>query len=349
MATERNELETLSREQLLERARRAGLPSSRIETLPRADLIDEIVFASISDTDQRRAARGFLGRARDLVSRVVSKGLNLPDAAQRIFPPSVFPAAKAPQPLPTVALAQVYARQGHLQQAVEVLDAVLAEDPHHGQAGELRRLWTQGHRVGASASTAKGVASPRGKATEVDTEGGGNSPAGRVPSHPADSQRPAFDVDRAVAAAKPARDSAQGASATSACDAAEKAVALEAVEAAAPAPPGEAPPVEDHLAVVPEATKLHITWSLRPLTFARVRRRGPSGHLSIRVVHYFASTAHGDRGLRCEVEDTPVAPLRGNVEAQRPSGSVDCAVACGWRVGVLFFPVITVPRDVFGR
>ena len=82
MNVDRNELEALDRESLVTRARNLGV--ERAEVLTRLEIIDEILSSSIPDEQERRVARGLLGRARDLVARVVEKGLNLPDAALRL-------------------------------------------------------------------------------------------------------------------------------------------------------------------------------------------------------------------------------------------------------------------------
>jgi hypothetical protein len=121
---------------LVQRAKALGVSAAGVLTRP--ELIDEILSAIVEDEQERSQARGFLGRARDLVARVVEKGLHLPDAAQRILsPPSVTP-AEAPKPLATVALASVYAKQGHRAQALCVLEDVLSTDPHNAAALSLR-------------------------------------------------------------------------------------------------------------------------------------------------------------------------------------------------------------------
>lgn len=91
MNVDRNELEALDRESLVTRARNLGV--ERAEVLTRLEIIDEILSSSIPDEQERRVARGLLGRARDLVARVVEKGLNLPDAALRLLVVSLVFAA----------------------------------------------------------------------------------------------------------------------------------------------------------------------------------------------------------------------------------------------------------------
>src|SRR3954449_61523 len=80
---DRGELEGLDRESLVIRAQAAGIRRARILTRP--ELIDELLrLDPETDEAQLRRSRGFFGRARDLVARVVERGLHLPDAAERI-------------------------------------------------------------------------------------------------------------------------------------------------------------------------------------------------------------------------------------------------------------------------
>jgi len=113
-----------------------GISAARV--LTRDELIDEIVSAVVVDEQERSVARGFLGRARDLITRVMEKGLHLPDAAQRILSPSPPRPEEAPKPIATVALAAVYAKQGHRSQALCILEEVLAADPDHAAARALQ-------------------------------------------------------------------------------------------------------------------------------------------------------------------------------------------------------------------
>jgi hypothetical protein len=136
----RAELETLDREDLIARAEAAGVARARILTRP--ELVDELLIRSAADQATKQRARGFFGLARDLLARVVERGLHLPDAADRIRTLGALPAAKrsAPAALPTVTLAEIYAAQGHRQRAIETLESVLAREPDHAAA---RALLTQ--------------------------------------------------------------------------------------------------------------------------------------------------------------------------------------------------------------
>lgn len=148
----RDELRRLTRDELLVRAEALGV--ARPAVLTQAELIDEILQRSGSRDD---GMRGWLGRARDLVSQVVSKGLHLPDAAKAFRSDAYEPLPVPPPPLPTVTLAEIYAAQGHVAKAIGVLDQVLEREPSHPLAPELRvallsRLRgepTTGRRLGA--------------------------------------------------------------------------------------------------------------------------------------------------------------------------------------------------------
>lgn len=139
MSVDRNQLEMLDRDALVQRARSFGV--KRAEVLTRPELVDEILSAVISDDQERRRARGLLGRARDLLARVIEKGLHLPDAAQRLrtLAPPLSAWRRGPPPLATLSLAEIYASQGHKFLALKVLDEVLAREPEHRFAQELRQ------------------------------------------------------------------------------------------------------------------------------------------------------------------------------------------------------------------
>lgn len=147
---DRGELEGLDRESLVVRAQAAGIRRARILTRP--ELIDELLrLDPDADDAQLRKSRGFFGRARDLVARVVERGLHLPDAADRIRtlalgtpPPAVV--RSEPQAMPTVTLAEIYAAQGHRQRAIETLRRVLEREPDHAAARTLlARLEDEGY------------------------------------------------------------------------------------------------------------------------------------------------------------------------------------------------------------
>jgi hypothetical protein len=150
---DRGELEGLDRESLVVRAQAAGIRRARILTRP--ELIDELLRTDPSaDESQLKKSRGFFGRARDLVARVVERGLHLPDAADRIRTLAgnknltlTVPRTE-PQAMPTVTLAEIYAAQGHSQRAIETLRRVLEREPEHAAARALLERLSDAAYVG---------------------------------------------------------------------------------------------------------------------------------------------------------------------------------------------------------
>jgi hypothetical protein len=139
MNTSRTELERLDRDTLIARAEQSGVVRARILTRP--ELIDEIIVraahAAAGRADEVARVRGFFGRARDLLSRVIERGLHLPDAAERILARTLPPPPREGAPLPTVTLAEIYAAQGHRERAVATLKNVLDREPEHETARRL--------------------------------------------------------------------------------------------------------------------------------------------------------------------------------------------------------------------
>lgn len=136
---DRGELEALDRESLVVKAQAAGIRRARILTRP--ELIDELLrLVPGVDEAELKKARGFFGKARDLVARVVERGLHLPDAADRIrsLGTPIVPAVRLEADvLPTVTLAEIYAAQGHPARAIETLKRVLEREPEHAAARAL--------------------------------------------------------------------------------------------------------------------------------------------------------------------------------------------------------------------
>jgi hypothetical protein len=132
----RAEFEALDRDALIARAEAAGVHRARILTRP--ELVDELLLCAATDQATKQRSRGLFGRARDLLARVVERGLHLPDAADRIRSLGIVPERPAaPAALPTVTLAEIYAAQGHRARAVETLEDVLSREPDHAAACAL--------------------------------------------------------------------------------------------------------------------------------------------------------------------------------------------------------------------
>ena len=131
----RSDLERLDRDTLISRAEASGVTRARILTRP--ELIDELLVKTSEPATDMARARGFFGRARDLLARVVERGLHLPDAAERLLARSLPPPPRQGAPLPTVTLAEIYAAQGHRERAVDTLKNVLDREPEHEAARKL--------------------------------------------------------------------------------------------------------------------------------------------------------------------------------------------------------------------
>ena len=137
----RAELDALDRDALIARAEKAGVSRARILTRP--ELVDELLVRSSAAGDKHVArARGFFGRARDLLARVIEQGLHLPDAAERVrtFATALpMPTRNTAAAVPTVTLAEIYAAQGHRLRALDTLRHVLEREPEHAAASSLLR------------------------------------------------------------------------------------------------------------------------------------------------------------------------------------------------------------------
>ncbi|MEO8876186.1 MAG: DUF4912 domain-containing protein [Polyangiaceae bacterium] len=135
----RAELEALDRDTLVSKAEAAGV--MRPAVLTRPELVDELLVRTAKDAKapEVRRARGFFGIARDLLARVIERGLNLPDAAELVRAEPVPPRSqRSPSNvIPTVTLAEIYATQGHKARAEETLQRVLDAEPDHAAARVL--------------------------------------------------------------------------------------------------------------------------------------------------------------------------------------------------------------------
>jgi hypothetical protein len=165
---QRQDLQKLSREELIREAERAGVARPRV--LTHAELIDEILKRTAASDKDRSRSRGWLGRARDLLATVIEKGLHLPDAAAAIRGGSREWPPAPPAPLPTVTLAEIYAAQGHLERAVAVLDEVLEREPEHQEARELRERFLAQLGRGAAAEAPKAAKDASKEAEEAPKE-----------------------------------------------------------------------------------------------------------------------------------------------------------------------------------
>ncbi len=176
-----HDLDGLSRSDLIERAESLGVEKAGLFT--RAELLDEIVRRMVSDPVERRVARGLLGVARDLVARVVERGLHLPDAAARIRGTSQRPTSPPGKPpIATVTLAEIYATQGHRSRALAVLDEVLAEEEDHAAARELREKIADANDEPVLPPEPDEPAEPAGEAPQPSASSSSSSDVASSPS-----------------------------------------------------------------------------------------------------------------------------------------------------------------------
>jgi len=198
----RAELERLDRDTLIARAEDAGVTRARILTRP--ELVDELLLRTTVDPVAKQKARGFFGVARDLLARVVERGLNLPDAAERIRTlGGPLPSRRsAPAALPTVTLAEIYATQGHRDRAIETLEGVLAREADHAAARTLlAQLRDDRYPVPAPRLPPEDDEPPPVDPRDVDDEPPVSDTLPPEPMHMLDDAPlpPHYDVDECVA------------------------------------------------------------------------------------------------------------------------------------------------------
>ncbi|WP_433929205.1 DUF4912 domain-containing protein [Sorangium cellulosum] len=290
---ERRELDGLTREELIARAEGLGVPRPRV--LTKAELVDEILARAAQSEPERARVRGFLGRARDLLSRVVERGLHMPETARALRgepPPEQWP-PPPPPPLPTTTLAEIYAAQGHTARAIAVLDEILARAPQHEAARQLRaRLiekaqHEQEEGTGAAATKDEEEADEEEAAEEeaAEEEADEEEAAEEEAAHAEDAgAEDAGVADEAVAAPEPPGVAGAAAEDAEAAEAeATKGAAPEAAGAAGAEAPGsvaliEAPAADDQAGqpeAVSEAPAVAQVPSPRDLPPAEVPAQAP--------------------------------------------------------------------------
>ena len=369
----------MTREQLIAQAEQAGIPRPRVLTQP--ELIDELIGRSTKGERERAKARGWLGRARDLLANVVEKGLHLPEAARVLRQEDkTWPAP--PPPLPTVTLAEIYAAQGHPERALAVLDEVLAREPSHREARTLReRFVEQANRTRSRAGreretppVAKESAPPVTKESAAAREPTRNKPAVTAPVKaepavqppPAEAAKPeakrvAVDAERVTVEARPASPVAPPPALAVAPPAAaepqpqgptpvtaESELAAASTERAPALTPAlEEPPlpqryeVDEVVAIAVDPRTIYLYWEVRPTTLSQTRARRPDGALCVRLASVTASW----EGPVVHTRDLHVDALYGDrfVRDVQPGSNV--RVSVGWKSADGFEP-FAVGADV---
>ncbi|MFO0616746.1 MAG: DUF4912 domain-containing protein [Polyangiaceae bacterium] len=325
---DRKELEKLSRAELVEKAEAAGVTRPRTLTIP--ELIDEILLAAERSTGQKKP-RGWFGRARDLLTSVVDRGLS---TDPRKAPSRSMPAA--PPPLPTVTLAEIYAAQGHLERAIATLDEVIARDAAHDEARRLRERFAEQLRrqrpsrpPAASGVTAAALTPELAKPKEKEE---------RAEERPA---APALTPAALTPEIQPQ-------------------VASSSAEAPAPSPaeeePALAPPepiaelsdrydVDEVVAIAVDPHTVYVYWEVRAATLAPLRNDQPDGALSLRVL-----TVPAAGGASSDARDVRVDAAIGELFVRDLPANAEIRVAIGWLAGGAFHPVavgleLATPRE----
>jgi hypothetical protein len=340
----RDELRRLTRDELLARAEALGV--GRPAVLTQAELIDEIVKRTGAGTS---GMRGWLGRARDLVAQVVSKGLHLPDAAKlfRGEPPEPLPAP--PPPLPTVTLAEIYAAQGHVAKAVSVLEQVLEREPTHELAKELRgafeaRVRGAKPQAAASADPGHGPLTPTEEPLDqtVENDSCDETPLAALTLEPTVapmSQTVGGDSLESFDEMAPLPVEREPLLASMPQELSPASVDPTTLRATPRAPHSEPPALrfEDTLLLEVNAShRTRIAWSLRPVRLARLQATRPEGALVVRLFSV-APTATGLSEASCDIA---VQGVDGEIFASEfASGSqVRCCLA--WKDADAFVPLV---------
>ncbi|MEP7125756.1 MAG: DUF4912 domain-containing protein [Byssovorax sp.] len=360
---QRIELEKLSREELITHATHLGVPRPRVLTQP--ELMDEIITRTAKTEREKTKARGWLGRARDVLAQVVEKGLHLPEAARvlrsgaddRSWP-------TPPPPLPTVTLAEIYAAQGHLERAIAVLDEVLTREPEHAEAHGLRSRFVEQSRARSRRgpdvkieSTPPVIFAVSTPAPAKPEEPKPPAPAPELPpqqpaqpeihypvvekpeppkpeiSPPSPSPQPEIHTPTTSRSAEVA-PAATGVIAAMAVVEDEPALATnldaDLEEAALP----ERYDVDEIVALAVDPFTLYFYWEVRATSLARAQARRPGGWLAVRIAGVTASWS----GPVTRVRDLRVDSLHGDRFLRDIDPGSNIRVSVGWQSGEEFEP-----------
>ncbi len=313
---DRKALESLNRDELIERAESLKVKRARI--LTRAELVDEILMAVHTRDDAAlRRSRGLFGRARDLLARVVERGLHLPDTAERIRNAPPLPDPKRPphKVVPTVTLAEIYVAQGHKERAIETLEKVLEGEPDHPAATELlERL----------RSAKAEVPPPRDLGPEDEDLRAPESEEAPPPAATAPVAPPEFTPSPPTVALETKADPSDGS----------------VEEEPAASEPEPATLIKPHVDEVRDPVKsdacvaiaridgtTFVMYQVREATLEHHKKRAGGGFLSLRVVTVRAF----EEGPRSEVQDSAIAHRIGErVLPPAPPPRAVRRVAVGW-------------------
>jgi hypothetical protein len=337
---DRESLNLMTRDELIAYARRTGM--DRPEGMTRAELQDEIVRRTEFDAERRRLARGWFGVARDLVASLIEQGLHLPDAAKLIRGDTTF-RTRVQAPIATVALAEIYAAQGHAERALRLLEQVLAKEPDHPAARRLHARLSQP------------VAPPPPSAADPEAADGAATVLAETTPPPSPAEAEDAELAQAVVAdtvPPPATGEVEGAeSAVAPPPAADVAGAEAAVAVVAdttpPPAPGEGPAEEAPdaagepacdaaLSVAGRERSHYVYWELTRATSERARRLSPVGHPALKIVFFTPSRDGAHRSERV----VSVRSSAGSITLESPTPNAVACAALGWQSPGEFLPLV---------
>ncbi len=302
------DLRSLTHDELVARANRLHVTNASDRT--RDDLL------ALLESHRPRRGGGWLGRARDLVARVVEQGLHMPDAANLLRGSTTPPLA--PPPLPTVTLAEIYAAQGHHKKALGVLEEVLEREPDHAEARALH----------ASYADQGGFVAPSSNADTVEATAAAepkNAPPAKTPTAVVTSSGAApAPMKVALASAEPSDAKLdRGASNRSAGRMTKN----------------------DVVGLATDPTSIFVYWEIRPITFARARWRDPRGQLILRIVSVSADLDAETSALRGNERDINIDGLSGENFIRALTADAEVRLCVGW-VGPRGFVPLAVATDI---
>ncbi len=309
---DRKDLEGQSREDLIRAAEARGIARARSLTIP--ELVDAILAADAAPARQK----GWLGRARDLLTSVIDRGMvggPEPRIGRR--------ASSAPPPLPTVTLAEIYAAQGHLERALTTLEEVIAREPEHPEAARLHaRFSEQLLRVKPS------VPPP---AIEIRPEPIAPPLAPLPAIEDASTSETDADALEAEGAAAEEDEPAEQALTAAEAASADAVAADEPVVDLAFEPPVE---VDEIVGLAVDPTTVYLYWEVRPQTLAEARARAADGAVTVRVLG--VTPAPG--GPAIDSRDIRVDALSGELFVKGLPPATEVRVSVGYKSGDRFEP-----------
>lgn len=192
------QLDSLSRQQLVDRARSLGV--ERPERMTRIELRDEILRRSLAP-EQADDARGLFGIARSMIASVVEGGLQLPDAARVIRGKGTLEVPINSQtPVATVTLAEIYAAQGHQARAERMIEEVLSQEPGHQEALRVQEAF---RGTDAATKTTDQIKIPETPLEATEAASADAAPSAPAPAPASSLALPLAAEDKGAAAVAP--------------------------------------------------------------------------------------------------------------------------------------------------